>query len=129
MDKEYVYKDQYFGVSKEGLHLMRSGYNYDTIPLSEIKTVQVKRGKTINNWALLLAFGFILIGVAAFLTINITHNDARHNFSIEEIAGIVVFTVIGGFTIWKSIQTEEVLDFQTLKKSYRYSIKEISRRR
>ena len=55
----YNFKTREFAVSDVGIHLLRSGYNYQTVPFSHIKQIIIEKGKETPNW-----IGVFLLGTA-----------------------------------------------------------------
>ncbi len=125
MQKDYFFSNEYFGLSEAGLHLMRSGFNFETIGFEHIESVNIKKGKSINNWFLLLTFGVILLCAAAFLALNVFINDSRHTIHIEEIVGMVMLSCIGSFVIWRSFKNEQIIEFKASNKKYKYATKDL----
>jgi hypothetical protein len=63
----YNFQTEEFGVSESGIHLLRSGFNYKTITLSEIDRIRIERAKEIHNWWLVFIIGSALIGFGGVL--------------------------------------------------------------
>jgi len=59
--QNYVFKTREFAVSNEGIHLIRNGFNYKTYTHGDITSFNIRRGREVKNWILLLFIGVGLI--------------------------------------------------------------------
>jgi hypothetical protein len=66
--KKYLIKSTYFSVSRKGIHLMRNGFNYETIQYDSIKKVSIERKNEVYNWLASLVFGIFIFGLGMYLS-------------------------------------------------------------
>lgn len=120
---EFVYRDKYFGISSEGLHLMRNGYNYKTIAKEDIKSIRIGVGRSIRNWIILLILGLLMIsGSIGYLFYGFTIAEEIYR---EAIAGCGILVFLGIYCLYLSIRTEEVIEFSINGKKEAFATKEI----
>lgn len=126
---KYLFKDTYFGISEEGLHLLRNGFNYKTLAMAEIEAVRVGKGKSIKNWFVLLGVGIFFILGALYVSRNIWSYLAEpgpgSSIYGEEIIAAVSVAVFGVYCILRSLKTEEVIEFQHATGKEAYATKEL----
>lgn len=123
-----VAKDRYFEVSEDGLHLLRNGFNHKTHPLSKIDLVELKRGKSISNWGVILGLGLILIAGAIYLVIGIVHffmSDEPGRIEAMVILAPVMMFLFGGYCLYLGLKTEEIISFKLNKKEERFATKSL----
>lgn len=56
MSSEYLFQNDYLGVSDHKIHFLRNRFEYDAVPFKEIEGLRFKRGKAIKNGFILLIF-------------------------------------------------------------------------
>ena len=66
----YYFESREFGVSDKGIHLLRSGFNYETIEFSQVDSLTIGRGKELNNWLAILVIGLALLTAAAYYVLR-----------------------------------------------------------
>jgi hypothetical protein len=66
----YLFQSSEFAVSDNGIHLLRSGFNYRTIRWGEVDSIKIRKGKELHNSWIILLLGSILLAVGAYLTIR-----------------------------------------------------------
>ncbi len=71
---------KYFGISAEGFQFRRNGFTYKTIPLSEINSIVIERGKEMNNWLVLHLFGWALLLGAIFYYVELFASLTREDW-------------------------------------------------
>ncbi|MER2997977.1 hypothetical protein [Pontibacter populi] len=110
MDK-YIHFTEQFGINNDGIHLLRSRYNYKSIPFSDIASIEFKRGKVIKNWLLLLLFGLGCLVFSLFYSYIIFDffiSDEQGRIYIEEIVVPVIPAFAGIAALLVSLRTSEV---------------------
>jgi len=127
---QQIFRDKYFEVSESGLHLLRNGFRYRSIALSDIQLVWLGKGKSIKNWIALLILGIILTGGALLFAYSIWNffNDplADGDIYIEEIAAVFVAFFIGLYCIVASQKREQVIEFRFVKGAERFATASLS---
>src|ERR1044072_5920717 len=110
----YQFQTNEFGISNDGIHLLRSGFNYETIGFSEISKIKIERGREIHNWFLVFIIGAVLIIGGVYLSIqtikiliegNVAPRNARMIF-------ILLIPVVGGLFVYNALQTGTVLKIE-----------------
>jgi len=66
----YSFSTDEFGLSDTGIHLLRSGFNYETIPYQEITQVKIDRGRVLNNWFLIFLLGAGLLLLTLYVVVQ-----------------------------------------------------------
>jgi hypothetical protein len=59
----YVYEFENFGLSDGHFHLLRNRYCYKKYEFKEIDSIKLKKGRSVNNWLIMLIIGIIFIVV------------------------------------------------------------------
>lgn len=130
--EKYQFKDKYFAVSEAGVHLLRNGYNYKTIPWNETETVRLRKGKGIRNWLLLLIFGGGLFAAAMWYGLGIyrtfTNPESDVDIYIEAIAATAVALLVGGFFIYRALKIEEIIEFSFMNGFERFTSKSLRKK-
>ena len=131
--KDYLFKDKYFGITEEGLHLLRNNYNYKTIPMNELESFRVGRGRAIKNWLLILILGIGMLAASAWLWLGIidffTNPDYEGKMHIGVIVGAAVLVFLGGYCVFLGLKKEEVISFSFGKGGDSFATKELKERR
>lgn len=124
MTNKYLFQEEYFGLSETGLHLLRNRFEYDSFSFDEIDQVTLKKGKAIKNWMVLLIFGLAIFVFGFFMgkgVMDFFQSDTKRKISILEVVSPFFLMLIGGFSIFKSLQIEEILSFRIKGKEYNFS--------
>lgn len=131
MTDQYIFKDPYFGVSEDGIHLLRNGYNYKTIGFHEIRLIEFKRGRSIKNWWGLLLFGLFLFSIGIYSAYALVHffsDDEGGHIYIEEILIPFFPILIGGLALYKALIQERIIVIWLLSdKNLVFSIKALEK--
>ncbi|MFK8009836.1 MAG: hypothetical protein AB8H03_26010 [Saprospiraceae bacterium] len=129
MNNKYLFQEEYFGLSETGLYLLRNRFEYDSFSFNEINQVTLKKGKAIKNWLILLIFGLAFFVFGFFMgkgVIAFFQSDTKRKIDILEIISPFFFMLTGGYSIFKSLQIEEILSFEIKGKEYKFSTKQLS---
>jgi hypothetical protein len=128
---EYAYETTEFGLSDEGIHLLRSRFNYETIPFSDVQSITIERGKELNNWILILLFGVALITVSLFYILRALHVIGNYEVNviyIEQIVIPVIPLLLGCYCLYSSTRNGTILRLKTVKnKKDKFPLKEIEK--
>ena len=124
----YKFTTSEFDISETGIHLLRSNFNYKTINFKDITLVEIKKGKLINNWILILVLGTVLIAFSLYcvfkLVIAFNTDSVRHIF-IEQIILPVLPLLLGGFCIYSSVRNGMIISIRNNGKDTSYPIEDI----
>ena len=123
---DYVLADRHLGLSDDGVHLLRNGFNHTTIPWSDISSAKIKRGNALKNKAVLLIIGIGLIALTVYLTVGLidTYLNTYSTIYIEGILIIVFSLLLGCYCIFAVLKKEQVLIFEG-SKTHTFSLKAI----
>jgi hypothetical protein len=123
---KYQYETDQFGISEEGIHLLRSRFNYETISYSTIEAIQFEKGKQIKNWVLMLIIGLALLGIGLFMAYKVICEfffaNNFHRFYMEQFALPVLPIFIGAYSLYYSLKNGTILKVQRDKKQIKIRI-------
>ena len=68
--KKYHFETEEFGLSDDGIHLLRSKFNYDTIEYRQVASVRVVSDKELNNWLAILIIGLSFLAFSVYYSIK-----------------------------------------------------------
>lgn len=108
----YTFETGRFALSDEGIHLLRSGYNYKTLAYPDIRKAVLKKGVAIKNWLLVLLLGIGLISFAVYQAAHLYHlfmDPTVHRVSIESIILPVLPLILGNYCIYVSLKRTTIL--------------------
>jgi len=103
----YLFQSTEFAVSDNGIHLLRSGFNYKTIRWSEVDSIKIRKGKELNNSWIIFLLGLILLTTGVYLTIR-TVDILVHKEHAERYIKMLLFLlipVIGVYFVYNSMRT------------------------
>ena len=103
----YLFQSTEFAVSDNGIHLLRSGFNYKTIRWGEVDSIKIRKGKELNNSWIIFLFGLIVLTTGAYLTIR-TVDILVHKEHAERYIKMLLFLlipVIGVYFVYNSMRT------------------------
>ncbi len=128
---EYYFETREFGLSDKGIHLLRSGYNYETHDYSDIDTLTVEKGKELNNWIIIFVIGLCLVTFSiwySFRLFNIIYNREVNVIYIENLFVPLIPFMVGLYCVYTSTRNGTVLRLKTTKdKKDKFSLREIEK--
>jgi len=109
----YAFETPEFGLDETGLHRLRSRFAFEQIPYSAMSRVEVTRGRSVQNWWLLLAFGLACLGVGLWTAVSLylflTSPKPEGHVDVRAVATPIIPTVLGLVAIWQALQVEDIL--------------------
>lgn len=100
---KYSFTNSRFGINSSYFYLMRSGYVYKKIPLSQIKKVEIKRGSRIKHPIRSVAFSLLLMWLVFTLIPNkefLFFDPVSALFDISHLLVIIPeFLIMFGFLV------------------------------
>jgi hypothetical protein len=127
----YYFETKEFGVSDNGIHLLRSRFNYETIEFNQVANLTIERGKELNNWLAILLVGLALISFSAYYIVrlfSIIDNDEVNVIYIEQILVPLIPLMIGGYCLYSSTRNGTILRLRTTKnKTDKFPLKEFEK--
>lgn len=124
----YNFETSKFGLSDNGLHLLRSGYNYKTLAYHDIRKATLKRGVAIKNWLLVLLLGISLISFAVYQAAHLYHlfmDPATHTVYIQTVVLPVLSLILGNYCIYISLKRTTILKIKYRGGKTKLSLKTI----
>jgi hypothetical protein len=124
----YLFKTSEFGVSDEGMHLLRNGFNYQTISWSDINWVKIERGKELHNWVVIFLFGVVVLAVGVFVSFQIIHTLINNDIALRnaKLIWLLFIPVAGAYFVFYSLQTGIILKINyALDKNDMFPLKQI----
>ena len=110
----YHFETREFGISDEGIHLLRSGFNYKTYLYSDVSSMSVEEGKIIKNWIGILVIGLALIAIAFSYWGWIVQGPFKpQGFHARAVAYSYILPVlplmIGAYCVYNAMRTGTVI--------------------
>jgi hypothetical protein len=127
----YLFKTSEFGLTAEGIHLLRSGFNYQTIRFSEIYSIEIKRGKELNNWLVIFVIGMILLLPGVYVSVGFVLSFLFEGFDLRasRLLLLLFIPVVGAYFIFTSLRTGLMLCVKYgADKSDRFPLRKISQK-
>jgi len=122
---EYQFRDRDLGLSHEGVHLLRNGFNYKTIPFKEIQKTEFKKGNVLKNRVILLIVGIGVVGFSIYAAISLYdsfYSPDVYRIYIEELLVPILPFFMGAYALYAVLRKEEVIVFHG-EKRYTFSLK------
>lgn len=113
---QYLFTTDDFAISETGIHLLRSRFNYRTVPFHEIKSMRITKGKETHNWWLVLIIGSIMIWFGVYLSVGAIKVLFWGNPTPRQ-AGIIYLLfipVIGAYFVYRALETGPLLRIECL---------------
>ena len=108
----YLFQSRYFAISELGIHLLRSGYNYNTVTYPEISGLEVRKGHELKNWIIVMIFGILLTGYALFDIFQIYqlfNNSIIYRMHVVRMIIPILPISLGVYSIWISSRKSWIL--------------------
>jgi hypothetical protein len=128
METNYLFQTDDFALSEGSLRLLRNGFNYKTIPLTDIQSMEIRKGKELKNWLWVFTIAIGLIGFAVYDTIRIfiMYFDPNINrIYIERVVIPVLPYVLGIYSLFISLRTRTILIVKSEGYNNRFSLRNI----
>jgi hypothetical protein len=126
---KYYHETREFGVSDQGIHLLRSRYNYKTYDFNNVAKVIIERGKELNNWIAILVLGLALVSFALYYAVGMVElltDYVRDRISIQEILVPLIPFLMGAYCLYSSTRNGTIMRVSTAEgKSERFPLKEL----
>jgi hypothetical protein len=90
---KYLFHTSELGVSDIGIHLLRSGFNYQTINWNEIEFIKIEKGRELHNWWITFLLGSVLLTIGGYLSIR-TFDILMNKNHPEYYAKMLLFLLI-----------------------------------
>ena len=116
--KKYHFETEEFGLSDDGIHLLRSKFNYNTIEYRQVVSARVVGDKELNNWLAILIIGFSFLAFSVYYSIKLylaIQTGTMHRIYIEYLLVPVIPFMLGGYCVYAATRTCQVLKVKTAK--------------
>ncbi len=106
MNNEY-FRTKEFYISDHGIHMLRSGFDYQTIKFSEIREAKIEKGMELHNWFVIYLIGAVLlIGGIYFSTLvldQVIYGDDSGTRSAKLMV-VIFIPLIGFYFLYNSLE-------------------------
>lgn len=112
MKEAYILESEQFALSADKVHLLRDRFNYKSYDHSEIQSLEIKKGKLINNWAIILIIALGLLSFAVYHGITLYNELSGRPFRsiyVEELVLPFMFTILGSGGLLVSLKKGTIL--------------------
>jgi len=125
---EYLFQTSELGISDTGIHLLRSGFNYQTINWNEINFMKIEKGRELHNWWIVFLLGAALLTVGGYLsirTIDILMNKDHPEVYVKMLLFLLI-PFVGIYFLYNSLKTGVIvrINYAAYKKKM-FPLKEI----
>jgi hypothetical protein len=128
MNQLYSFSTTYFGLSSQGIHLLRNGYNYKTIGFEDITSMEIRNGWEMKNWLWVLLVGVLLAGYGIFdifQIIGLLNNPTVHDIKIQRLLIPVFPLLLGVYSIVVALRTTRIMEVKCKDKTHYFSLREL----
>ena len=112
----YAFETSEFGLDDKGLHRLRSRFPFETVAYAAIIRAEVRRGRTVQNWWLLLAFGLLCAGLYVAYNIYLFFSFGHGRITVQELVVPVIPGCIGVAAIVQALQVGDILIVYTKRR-------------
>ena len=127
---EFKFTSTHFAVSENGIHLLRNGFNFETVDFHEMDSLQIGRGKIINNWLLDLIFGLVLFVTGAYVLYCVLYEyfigTTIHTFYDVQFLFPIFPLIVGTYLIYLSLKKGLILKISSPKKVKTIAIEKLN---
>ncbi|MBD2721824.1 hypothetical protein [Hymenobacter armeniacus] len=112
---QYAFETPEFGLDEQGLHRLRSRFAFEHIGYSELREANVTRGKSVQNWVVLLVVGLLCLGFSVFTANRLLMFllYGRGHFYVETLVTPLIPGAIGIAAIWQALRVTDILVVRT----------------
>jgi hypothetical protein len=124
----YHFSTNEFGISDQGIHFLRSGYNYETIKFSKIDSIRIEKGMEHHNWIVIFIIGALLFSAGLYTSGSLLDAILEENVSGKSAKGWFAFAMIAMLGFWfvsNSVRSGTILWIQYDGKRLKFPLREI----
>lgn len=108
---KYAFETPEFGLDELGLHRLRSRFAFESVSYADLTEARVTRGKSVQNWPVLLLVGLAGLGFSVFsayrLLMFLTYG--RGHFYVQTLATPIIPGAIGLAAVWQALRVTDIL--------------------
>jgi hypothetical protein len=108
----YQFETSQFGISDQGIHLLRNRFNYQTITFSQVDSLVIEKGRVLKHWPIILLLGIGMAAFAVFYSIalvNLLSDELGPKLEINEVIVPLMPFLLGWFCIYFSLRIETIM--------------------
>ncbi len=102
--KKYLFKTAELGITENGIHLLRSGFNYRTIEWADVRSVRIEKGMLSYNWLAVLCIGLLVISVGIYVGSMIFHVGTESRQAARLMSGALMILIAGFYFTYSSLE-------------------------
>jgi hypothetical protein len=124
----YHFSTNEFGISDQGIHFLRSGYNYETIKFSEIDALRIERGMEHHNWIVIFIIGALLVSAGLYTSGSMLAAVLEESVSGKSAKGWFAFAMIAILGFWfvsNSVRSGTILWIHYHGKNLKFPLRQI----
>lgn len=109
----YDFEEEDFALSQEGIHLLRSRYNYKTILFNDVKTAIIKKVSSIKNILLCSILATLLIGFSVYEIVRLYFfftEPYKFRIDVYYVVLPVLPGAVGGYLVYLILRKEPILE-------------------
>jgi hypothetical protein len=106
--------------------------SYEFMPLTSIRSINIRKGKDLKNWWWVLIIGLALAGYGIFDILQIfgiLNDEETHTIYVQRLVLPVIPLLLGLYSIYISMRNTQVMMVNTDKKKYRFSLRELVKKK
>lgn len=124
----YTFETPEFGLDDKGLHRLRSRFPFESLPYAAISQATVTRGKSVQNWWLLLAFGLLCLSFGLYVAFNIYRffTFGHGQITVQEVVVPIIPVCLGVAAIWQALRVEDILVVRTARRKLLFPLSKLT---
>lgn len=124
----FLFTASQFALSDQGVHLLRNGYNYQTLAWNEMKEIEIRSGMDMKNWLWVLVLGIALTAYGAYdigQLIRMINDPNVHKIHFLRPVIPAIPLVLGIYSIVNAVRKTKVMIVSTGKKKFYLSLYDV----
>lgn len=108
----FQFETDEFGVSSDGIHLLRNGFNYRTVLWKEVRIARITKGKEAHNWLILFFIGVVILFFSVDTIFQVSETFLYKGLNMQSarlIFSLVMMSLLGVFFVINSIRSGTLL--------------------
>ncbi len=108
----YQFETSQFGISDQGIHLLRNRFNFQTITFSQVDSLVIEKGRALKHWPIILLLGIGMVAFAVFYSValvNLLSDEFGPKLDIYEVIVPLMPFLLGWVCIYFSLKMETIM--------------------